>query len=198
MLLGLFGTESYSQLHTTGCPPNKDSYVHSRNNQVFEEVVVAGSLGAKCRGSGSALTSKIQEGPPPTHSTESWVHEARGVSRETFSVRDPRCHFSESAHDEVADHAHDAVSEEETQRPSSRESGSGADNQTSPYGASDGNHGDLARVETPVQRLVLCLGRGAVKGLFDDVGALLVLSVVVACLAILELRGWRRVHLCVA
>ena len=77
-----------------------------------------------------ARVYSLQDIIPSKRETERGVDEPCRVPRESLLVRQVRCHFPERHHDHVAYDSHEAVSQEDTKRPSAHEGSSGPDYQT--------------------------------------------------------------------
>lgn len=100
---------------------------------------------------------RIINSPVSQGKTQTGVAESRRVTSETSAHGQPCGHLSQSGHDEEDDEADERVADEDGARAGLRERLAGSNDQTGTDGAADGNHGNVASLESTLQR---GLGRG--------------------------------------
>lgn len=74
------------------------------------------------------------------------------ITGETRGKRQPGGHLTERSHDEEDNGTNEGVGDEERTGASVGEGSTSTDNETGSEGTTDGNHGDVTRLEAAVQR----------------------------------------------
>ncbi|KAI6764611.1 hypothetical protein HG531_012498 [Fusarium graminearum] len=92
------------------------------------------------------------EGSSAERKTKRRITESRSVTSETSRHGQPSSHLTKSSHDKKDDKTDNSITDKDRARTSLGESLAGTDNETSSDSTTNGNHGDVSRLEASVER----------------------------------------------
>lgn len=100
------------------------------------------------------IERRKRDSPISQSKTQTGITESRGITSETGTHGQPSSHLTKSSHNEENDEADESVADEDGAGAGLGERLTGTNDQTSTNGTTNGNHGNVASLESTVQRSV--------------------------------------------